>query len=214
MKDPYEILGVSPNASLDQVKESYRALAKKYHPDNYADSPLRDLAEEKMSEVNAAYDMVVNDIKRRGQNTGYQSQNQYQANNGPYGQQNNPLSDVRRMFSVGQISQAEELLEGIPMQRRDAEWYYLRGMAYYRRGWFDDALNHFNTACNLNPTNLEYRQAFSQASRYSNVNYGNIYRQQQTRPTGGDCDFCDICSGLLCADCCCECFGGDLIPCC
>ncbi len=210
MKDPYEILGVSPGASLDQVKESYRALAKKYHPDNYADSPLRDLAEEKMSEVNAAYDMVVNDIKRRGQNTGYQSnQSSYQQN-----YQNNPLADVRRMFQVGQISQAEELLEGIPMQRRDAEWYYLRGMAYYRRGWFDDALNHFNTACNLNPTNLEYRQAFSQASRYSNANYGNIYRQQQHRSVGGDCDFCDICSGLLCADCCCECLGGDLIPCC
>ncbi len=216
MKDPYEILGVSPSASLDQVKESYRALAKKYHPDNYADSPLKDLAEEKMSEVNAAYDMVVNDIKRRGQNNGYR-QNQYNGNYGGsqgYGS-NNPYADVRKMFSVGQVSQAEELLEGIPLQRRDAEWYYLRGMAYYRRGWFDDALNHFNTACNLNPTNLEYRQAFTQASRYSNVNYGNIYRQSQTpRHTGGSCDSCDVCSGLLCADCCCECFGGDLIPCC
>lgn len=214
MKDPYEVLGISPDASLEQVKESYRALAKKYHPDNYADSPLKDLAEEKMSEVNAAYDTVMSDIKRRGQNGsqqyGYRNGESYQGQN--YGQ-GNPLYDVRRMFAQGQVSQAEELLEGIPLQRRDAEWYYLRGMAYYRRGWFDDALNHFNTACNLNPTNVEYRQAFQQASRFSNANYGNIYRQS-SRPVGGDCDFCDVCSGLLCADCCCECIGGDLIPCC
>ncbi len=209
MKDPYEVLGVTPDASLEQVKESYRALAKKYHPDNYADSPLKDLAEEKMTEVNAAYDAVMSDIKRRGQSGGHQSyQYQNQSSN-----QNNPLYDVRRMFAQGRISDAEEVLEGIPHQRRDAEWYYLRGMAYYRRGWFDDALNHFNTACNLNPTNVEYRQAFQQASRFSNANYGNIYRQSG-RAAGGDCDFCDVCSGLLCADCCCECIGGDLIPCC
>lgn len=215
MKDPYEILGVSPDASLEQVKESYRALAKKYHPDNYADSPLKDLAEEKMREVNAAYDTVVSDIKRRQQSGGGYRQN-YNGGQGYAGQNayNGPLADVRRMLSSGQISQAEELLEGIPLSRRDAEWYYLRGMAYYRRGWFDDALNHFNTACNLAPTNLEYRQAFNQASRYSNANYGNVYRQNNYRRSGGECDFCDVCSGLLCADCCCECMGGDLIPCC
>jgi curved DNA-binding protein CbpA len=215
MKDPYEILGVSHDASLDQVKESYRALAKKYHPDNYADSPLKDLAEEKMSEVNAAYDTVISDIKRRGQTQGG-NQGFYQQNGYQYQQSyaDSSLSDVRRMLSQGLVSQAEELLEGIPLQRRDAEWYYLRGMVYYRRGWFDDALNHFNTACNLNPTNVEYRQAYAQASRYSNTNYGNIYRQNNMRHSSGDCDFCDICSALLCADCCCECMGGDLIPCC
>ena len=80
MKDPYEVLGVTPDASLEQVKESYRALAKKYHPDNYADSPLKDLAEEKMTEVNAAYDAVMSDIKRRGQSGGHQSY-QYQNQN-------------------------------------------------------------------------------------------------------------------------------------
>ncbi len=211
MKDPYEILGVSHDASLDQVKESYRALAKKYHPDNYADSPLRDLAEEKMSEVNSAYDTVISDIKRRGQNRSDNYQQNYQYTGQTQGN-TGWLSDVRRMFATGQVSQAEELLEGIPLQRRDAEWYFLRGMAYYRRGWYDDALNHFNTACNLNPTNLEYRQAYMQASRYSNANYGNIYRQSNRQ--AANCDFCDICSSLICADCCCECLGGDLIPCC
>ena len=68
MKSPYEILGVSPSASDDEVKQAYRALAKKYHPDKYADSPLADLASEKMSEINAAYDQIQD--MRKGKSSG------------------------------------------------------------------------------------------------------------------------------------------------
>ncbi|HBG56338.1 MAG TPA: molecular chaperone DnaJ, partial [Ruminococcaceae bacterium] len=58
MSDPYKVLGVSPDATDAEVKAAYRKLAKKYHPDNYADSPLADLAGEKMKEINEAYDQV------------------------------------------------------------------------------------------------------------------------------------------------------------
>ena len=56
MRDPYEILGVSRDASDEEIKNAYRQLARKYHPDNYADNPLSDLASEKMKEINEAYD--------------------------------------------------------------------------------------------------------------------------------------------------------------
>ena len=59
MSDPYKVLGVSPNATDEEVKTAYRELAKKYHPDNYADSPLADLAGEKMKEINEAYDQIM-----------------------------------------------------------------------------------------------------------------------------------------------------------
>ena len=58
MRDPYSVLGVSQNASDDEVKKAYRELARKYHPDNYQNNPLADLAEEKMKEINEAYDTI------------------------------------------------------------------------------------------------------------------------------------------------------------
>ena len=56
MKNPYEVLGISPSATNEEVRSAYRELAKKYHPDNYVDSPLADMAEERMKEINEAYD--------------------------------------------------------------------------------------------------------------------------------------------------------------
>ena len=73
--DPYKVLGVSPDATDDEVKKAYRALARKYHPDNYAGSDLADVAEEKMKEINAAYDAIKNGTA-----------NQYSAQGGATGQ--------------------------------------------------------------------------------------------------------------------------------
>ena len=68
MKDPYKVLGVSPNASDEDIKNAYRALARKYHPDNYAaDNPLSELATEKMKEINEAYDEIQRGRAHKGQ---------------------------------------------------------------------------------------------------------------------------------------------------
>ena len=66
-KDPYKILGVSPTASDAEIKSAYKELVKKYHPDQYQDNPPADVAEEKMSEINAAYDQIM--TSRRGGDT-------------------------------------------------------------------------------------------------------------------------------------------------
>ena len=66
-KDPYTILNVFSDASDDQIKQAYRQLAKKYHPDMNKDNPQ---AAQKMSEINNAYD----EIKQLRENSGsYQS---------------------------------------------------------------------------------------------------------------------------------------------
>ena len=77
MTNPYEVLGVSENASDEEIKKAYRELARKYHPDNYADNPLSDLAGEKMKEINQAYDTIT---KQRSGGGG-----SYQQSSGSYG---------------------------------------------------------------------------------------------------------------------------------
>ena len=68
VSDPYKVLGVSPNASDEEIKRAYRELARKYHPDNYQNNPLADLAEEKMKEINEAYDAI--EKRRQGAQNG------------------------------------------------------------------------------------------------------------------------------------------------
>ena len=78
MKDPYQVLGVSPNASDDDIKKAYRKLAKKYHPDNYANSEFSDIANDKMQQINEAYDI----IKNGGSTANSSYYNQNNAGNG------------------------------------------------------------------------------------------------------------------------------------
>ena len=71
MRDPYQVLGVPSTATDEEVKKAYRNLAKKYHPDNYHDDPLADLAQEKMKEINEAYEEIQNQRKRGASGSGY-----------------------------------------------------------------------------------------------------------------------------------------------
>ena len=212
--DPYKVLGVSPNASEEEVKSAYRQLAKKYHPDNYADSPLADLANEKMQEINEAYDMVINRIRAGGAQQG---------NAGGaygYGQQNaagasSRQSDIRRLIQQNRLVEAEELLDGIPVRNRDGEWYFLKGSIFFQRGWLDDAMNHFSTACRLSPNNPEYRAAMNRMMWQQQGNMGSPNGSYRTNnDMNGMNTACNCCGNLICADCCCECMGGDLIACC
>lgn len=214
MNDPYKVLGVSPNATDDEVKTAYRNLAKKYHPDNYADSPLSDLASEKMKEVNEAYDEIVR-MRKNASNGGYQNYGYSTANTG-YGQSYSggyttasAYPDVRNMMQGGRYADAEQILNGVPTDSRNAEWFYLKGMVLYRRGWLDEAFSNLQIACQREPNNTEFRMALNRL-QVQRGGYGGYNMSRGASAFDG----CDICSTLCAADCCCECLGGDLIPCC
>lgn len=200
MTDPYAVLGVSKNASDDEIKSAYRELARKYHPDNYADNPLSDLAGEKMKEINEAYDMIMEE-RRSGRKTGGSSYNANASSSFP---------EVRSLINQGRLEQAQEVLDDVPPHSRDAEWYFLNGTVLYRRGWFDQAFTSFATASRMDPNNMEYRNAVNNAQRQQG-RQNNPYRTYGD-PNAG-CSACDVCQGLICADCCCESMGGNLCPC-
>ena len=220
MTDPYQVLGVSPSATDEQIKNAYRELARKYHPDNYVNNPLADLAQEKMKEINEAYDQIQRQRKQQQQSYSGQASANRGYSNAVYsrqsysGQGRSQFADIRQLLNSNRLSEAEELLEGIPQQRRDAEWYYLRGRVFYVHGWLDQAYSYYTRAVQMNPGNAEYQTALNQL----------MWQRNTGRPSGGYGDYrnvqsggmsgCDMCSGLICADCCCECMGGDLISCC
>ncbi len=192
MNDPYAVLGVSPSASDEEIKRAYRDLVKKYHPDNYANNPLADLAEAKMKEVNEAYDAIV---KAR-------TQGGYQAGGASYGggrttsqggarYQNPTLLQVRQLIAQNNLAEAERILRSAPAN--NAEWYYLMGSIAYRRGWMDDARQNFWTACNMDPNNMEYRQAVN-----------SMGMQAQRGSYGGGDDLANLCTALCCLNCLCN----------
>lgn len=213
MTDPYKVLGVSRDAADDDIKKAYRALARKYHPDNYAGSDLTDLAGEKMKEINEAYDTIQRERANKGSSGS--SQGGYQYNPGGTagssyagsGASAPTLNRIRILINSGRFSEAGILLDSIPAGERSAEWNYLKGCTLLQRGWYHDAQKYFEIACYMDPANAEY-QAALQNMRTSAGQYGKTYTNI------GGCSTCDLCQGLICADCLCECCGGDLLRCC
>ena len=200
MTDPYKVLGISQSATDEQVKDAYRQLARKYHPDNYANNPLADLATEKMKEINQAYEEIQQQRK-----AGSSSGGVYGYGGGSYGGSytSSQFSDIRRMINNGRPAEAEELLDGVPSDRRDAEWYFLKGTIAHSRGWIDAALQNFNTACQKNPTNQEYRAALNRLMYQRQNGYGPQTRYGGGGMAGSSC--CDMCAQIYCLSCLCDC---------
>ena len=188
MKDPYEVLGVPHGASDEEIKKAYRELARKYHPDNYANNPLADLAQEKMKDINEAFDSL-----SKGGGSAYSGGGRADA--GGYGGSAD-FSEVRRLIRANELDRAESVLDGIAVH--GAEWYYLRGVIAQKRGWMDEAAQNFRIAVRMEPNNAEYRAAVNTAGpgayEYRRTNYGD---------TDSD-DCCGLCSTMLCLNCLCN----------
>ena len=185
MKNPYEVLGIPQGAGMEQGNAAYRELLRRYQDANN----LR-----MIDELNAAYDSIV---------MGGASANSYNTGNADY-------SDIRAKINSGRLDDAQILLDGMPEYGRDAQWYYLKGTIQQKRGWLEEAAKNFATASNLDPSNNTYKMAYN---KVNNARTGGYKTERREKEKSG-CSGCDMCTGLICADCCCECFGGDLIPCC
>lgn len=192
MNDPYSVLGVKPNASEEEVKRAYRDLARKYHPDNYQNNPLSDLAEEKMKEINEAYDTITHGGKSGGSYGGTAYQGTYQQSSA------SPLYErVRSAINAGNLDVADRILQN-EATTKDAEWFFLTGSVAYRKGWLDEAQQNYQMACQMEPGNPEYRQAMNLMQQG-----GQAYRPYGYGNASAGPDACDCCSSLMCLNCLC-----------
>ena len=187
MRDPYQVLGVPSTATDEEVKKAYRDLARKYHPDNYHDNPLADLAQERMKEINEAYETVQSQRKAArtgGQSYGYQSgyTSRYQR--------------VRMAIQQGNLNLAEELLNA--QSDHDAEWNFLKGAICYRRGWLDDARRYYQTAVQMDPDNVEYQRALDVAE--GRDGYRPNGYSTMTTTSCGNADCLRLCGATLCCN--------------
>lgn len=212
MNNPYEVLGIKEGASQEEIKKAYRELVKKYHPDQYQDNPLSKLAEEKLREVNEAYEYLTKNANASRDYTA--GRNQSWNNNNPGSSSWGGSGDaeffnrVRSTINSGNVAYAEEMLNGY--SNRNGQWYYLKGLIFMRKGWYDEAQSHIQTAVNMEPNNFEYRNTLNRMGNVNNAFRGNAYNRGYNQGP----DLCTICQCLWCSDCCCELGGGDLIGCC
>ena len=174
ISDPYKVLGVSPDASDEEIKQAYRRLAKKYHPDL---NPGDETAAKKMQEVNAAYEQIKNPEKAQSsqQGTGYGGYG-YDPFGGYGGYQQRSTGDsyqrsAYQYIIYGRYREALNILSN--STERNARWYYLSALANDGLGNQVTALEHIRRAVSMEPDNMEYLQALARIA-----NGGATYRQQ------------------------------------
>lgn len=193
IEDPYKILGVSPDASDEEIKQAYRRLAKEYHPDR---NPGDKTAAEKMQQVNAAYEQIKNPDKsyRPYNNTSYNSYGDSRQGGDHY------QTAAYRYIRYGRFQEAVNALN--QATERNARWYYLSAVANDGLGNQVTALEHIRRAVSMEPDNQEYMQALEM------IQSGGItYRQSAGSYGGYGSDPCSTFCMCYTMSLCCPCNG-------
>ena len=216
-KDPYLILGLKDDATQQQVEDAYRALRKEYEEKCFAEGEEGARAARKLTELDQAYNDCLEDLQDRVKISDF----------------GNVLKHVEALIKEGKLDDAQDALDKV--EPRDGEWHYMQAQIYYRRNWHTESKNQLEIALALEPNNEKFQRTYKRlVDMLSGANkgaQGGAAGQQQqarggyadtrggyTRPANGGSGSldacCNTCSTLICCDCCCECMGGDLIPCC
>ncbi len=213
MRDPYQVLGVSPNASDDEIKKAYRSLSRKYHPDANVNNPNKAAAEEMFKEVQQAYDQIMKEKQSGGSygggyhygGTGYRYSYNGNAGYGSSADTESPqMQAAANYISNGYYKEALNVLNGVPQAERNARWYYYSAVANQGLGNNIMAKQYAQQAVNMEPSNFQYRQ-FLQHLEYGGTWYTNMGSSYE-RPYSSAGSWClsMLFLNMLCNCCCCR----------
>lgn len=232
MANPYEVLGITPGASDEEIKKAYRTLSRKYHPDANVNNPNKAQAEEKFKEIQQAYQQIMKE-REQGTSGGYSSGGSTYGGNrsyGGYSGSGNPYedfggwgfggfggygqsrggsayqeSDPKMQAAANYINNrhyAEALHVLSEISNRNARWYYYSALANAGQGNNVTAKEHASMAVSMDPDNLQYQQLLSQLE-----NGGQWYRSMGEgygSPLNNTGDFCmKLCLLNMVCNCCC-----------
>lgn len=163
MTDPYRVLGVSRDASEDEIKKAYRQLSRKYHPDANINNPNKDRAEEMFKEVQQAYDQIMKERQQGASFGGYgyggfSGQSGQSDFGGGYQQESNEMRAAANYINNRHFAEAMNVLNSIPEEARRGRWYYYASIASEGMGNLSNAKEFIQRAVALEPGNFQYRQ--------------------------------------------------------
>lgn len=202
MLDPYSVLGVSRDASMDEIKKAYRKLSRKYHPDANINNPNKEEAEEKFKQVQQAYDQIVREREQGASQSswsggfggGYQTQDD---------QRSMEMRAAANYINAAHYQEALNVLNR--MTERNGEWYYYHAIASAGAGNTANAMEDARHAVEMEPNNMQYQQLYQQLQSggqwYQNM--GNGYGYERPGNGLGSCCCQCLCLNMLCPGCCC-----------
>ena len=209
-KDPFALLGLDRNTCTQaDVEEAYIKLRDKYREERFEEGEKGTNAARMLDSLEVAYKDAIDYLR-----------NSYTVSGG-----SSAYDNVESSIRSGNLDEAQTLLDSIP--ERGARWHYLQATVFYKKGWLLESRKQLQLAINLDPDNTKYsdtlnrlddelksKNPFSSPEDEAKKQQQRSYSEPHVANSGSGMNACNCCSSLLCADCCCECMGGDLIACC
>ena len=219
--DPFVILGVQKGATQSEILEAYKEKRGQYQSLVFEEGEVGADAARKIQELDNAYQLAMEYTHDSASVSGGEEAEGFDA-----------FSDVKDAIKNKDFSRAQSLLDD--NFDRNGEWHYYQAIIYYEKSWLQESKKQLEIALTLDPANAKYQKALdnmkkkidgtnafndskegkskgkrTKTNQNEEYHYQRSYQQQSSEDTA-----CRVCQGLLCADCCCECMGGDLISCC
>lgn len=216
--DPFVILGVERGATQNEIYTAYKNLRNRYEEERFMEGEAGADAARKLQEIDIAYAEAI----------------EHSHNSATFEDAADKFAEIKQAVTDKNLDKAQQLLDKVNI--RDAEWHYYQSIVFYEKSWFAECKKQLQIALELEPNNEKYRKSLNNLEAKLNRESENQNQQRQYEQSnrtygaagGGNRSYnqnmgaqrsqtdgcCNVCTGLLCADCCCECMGGDLIRCC